>query len=93
MEHRFAARVRTHRARELPIGALKPSAVMLLIEERTAAGQANREECVVFQLRTHNVRFHKGEISLPGGRLDPDDQLLVDGQPVDAGRVIVLKKK
>jgi hypothetical protein len=26
-------------------------------------------------------------------RLDPGDQLLVDGQPVDAGRVIVLKQK
>lgn len=26
-------------------------------------------------------------------RLDPGDQLLVDGQPVDTGRVIVLKRK
>jgi len=73
VEHRFAARVRTHRARELPIGTLKPSAVMLLLEGAPDAGPAGREECIVFQLRTHNVRFHKGEISLPGGRLDPGD--------------------
>ena len=26
-------------------------------------------------------------------RLDPGDRLLVDGQPVDVGRVIVLKQK
>jgi hypothetical protein len=27
------------------------------------------------------------------GRLEPGEQLLVDGQPVESGRVIVLKQK
>lgn len=73
MEHPFAAHVRTYRPRELPVGTLKPSAVLLLLEGGANDGQSGREECIVFQLRTHNVRFHKGEISLPGGRLDPED--------------------
>jgi 8-oxo-dGTP pyrophosphatase MutT (NUDIX family) len=28
---------------------------------------------ILFQVRTNRVRFHKGEISLPGGAIDPGD--------------------
>ena len=28
---------------------------------------------ILFQVRTNRVRFHKGEISLPGGAIDPED--------------------
>ncbi|MDA1010734.1 MAG: CoA pyrophosphatase, partial [Chloroflexi bacterium] len=63
MEHRFAASLRAHRPRELAVRDLKPAAVLLLLVG------AEGEERVIFQLRTQNVRYHKGEISLPGGRL------------------------
>ena len=49
------------------MGALKPSAVLLLL-----MGLAGEEE-IPFQVRTQTVRHHKGEISLPGGRRDPED--------------------
>ncbi len=53
--------------REIPLGDLRPSAVMLLL-----VGEAGQER-VVFQVRTQTVRHHKGEISLPGGRRDAGD--------------------
>lgn len=59
----FAERV----SREAPLGDLRPSAVMLLL-----LGDEG-EERIVFQVRTQTVRHHKGEISLPGGRRDPED--------------------
>ncbi|MDA0815685.1 MAG: CoA pyrophosphatase [Chloroflexi bacterium] len=67
MSHRFAPRFDGYNPQELTIGALKPAAVLLLL-----VGDA-RAERIIFQLRTQNVRFHKGEISLPGGRLDATD--------------------
>ena len=52
--------------------ALWPAAVMLLLYERDG------EEHLLFQVRTQHVEHHKGEISLPGGARDPeDDSLLV----------------
>lgn len=67
MEHPIAAAFQGYTPLELPLGDLKPSAVMLLL----AGGLG--DERIVFQLRTHTVRHHKGEISLPGGRRDPED--------------------
>ncbi|MEX2375542.1 MAG: CoA pyrophosphatase, partial [Dehalococcoidia bacterium] len=67
VSHRFAACFDGHRPQELPTGVLKPAAVLLLL-----VGSAG-DERIIFQLRTQNVRFHKGEISLPGGRLDATD--------------------
>lgn len=48
-----------------------PAGVLLLIREFDGA------DCVVFQQRTHRVRHHKGEISLPGGGRDPGDATLL----------------
>ena len=49
-----------------------PAAVMLLLYEHRG------HEHLLFQVRTHHVEHHKGEISLPGGAKDPeDDSLLV----------------
>ena len=45
-----------------------PAAVMLLLYERDGA------EHVLFQVRSHRVEHHKGEISLPGGARDDDDE-------------------
>ena len=50
----------------------RPAAVMLLLHEQAGI------EHVLFQVRTQRVRFHKGEISLPGGGVDPEDATHLD---------------
>ena len=50
---------------------LVPAAVMVLLYERDG------EEHLLFQVRTHHVEHHKGEISLPGGAKDPEDDTLL----------------
>ncbi|HUF99091.1 MAG TPA: hypothetical protein VMM60_13255 [Ilumatobacter sp.] len=62
----------------------KANVVVDAVREGRAAGKA----------REHELRTRRDHVAEPiDGRLGPDDQLLVDGQPVDTGRVIVLKKK
>lgn len=51
--------------------SLVPAAVMVLLYERDG------EEHLLFQVRTHHVEHHKGEISLPGGAQDPEDATLL----------------
>ena len=53
--------------RKIPLGEYEPAAVALPLL-RTAAGQS-----LLFTVRTAHVEQHKGEISFPGGRLDPGD--------------------
>jgi 8-oxo-dGTP pyrophosphatase MutT (NUDIX family) len=50
---------------------LMPAAVMLLLYERDG------EEHLLFQVRSQHVEYHKGEISLPGGGRDPEDESLL----------------
>lgn len=50
---------------------LMPAAVMLLLYEREG------EEHLLFQVRSQHVEHHKGEISLPGGARDPEDESLL----------------
>jgi 8-oxo-dGTP pyrophosphatase MutT (NUDIX family) len=50
---------------------LIPAAVMLLLYERDG------EEHLLFQVRSQLVEHHKGEISLPGGARDPEDESLL----------------
>lgn len=45
----------------------RAAAVMLLLHPLEAGAE------ILFQVRTNRVRFHKGEISLPGGAIDRDD--------------------
>jgi len=68
------------RARELlqglrptlvPVDGHMPAAVMLLLYERDGA------EHVLFQVRSHRVEHHKGEVSFPGGARDEDDDTLL----------------
>ncbi len=60
----------------------------------TDVADALREGRAAGKAREHELRARRDHLVEPiDGRLGPDDQLLVDGQPVDAGRVIVLKKK
>jgi 8-oxo-dGTP pyrophosphatase MutT (NUDIX family) len=48
-----------------------PAAVLLLLYERDG------EEHLLFQVRSQHVEYHKGEISLPGGARDPEDDSLL----------------
>lgn len=47
--------------------ARRPASVLLLLHDDGV------DEHVLFQVRTSRVRYHKGEISLPGGGMDPGD--------------------
>lgn len=67
MRDLLIAAVSRHQAVELPLDGRVSSAVMVLVEGRPG------EERLVFQVRTQTVRVHKGEISFPGGRRDPED--------------------
>lgn len=58
-------------ALESPLAGRRPSAVVLLLHESGGV------EHVLFQVRTHLVAHHKGEISLPGGARDPGDTSLL----------------
>ena len=50
-----------------PASRARPSAVLLPLYERDGAPRA------LFIKRTHLVGTHKGEIGLPGGRIEPED--------------------
>ncbi len=52
--------------------ALSPAGVMLLLYPK------DREYWVLLNKRTDGVEHHKGEISLPGGARDPEDETLLD---------------
>lgn len=54
-----------------PDGGHVPAAVLLLLYERDG------EEHLLFQVRSQQVEHHKGEISLPGGARDPEDDSLL----------------
>lgn len=57
-----------HEARGLNGSGLREAAVLLLLYESAGVDH------VLFQVRTQRVRFHKGEISLPGGGIDATDR-------------------
>jgi 8-oxo-dGTP pyrophosphatase MutT (NUDIX family) len=55
-----------------PDPPLPPAGVLLLLHERPNGPH------IIFQKRTDSVRDHKGQISFPGGAMDPgDDSVLV----------------
>ncbi|MDY6987387.1 MAG: CoA pyrophosphatase [Thermodesulfobacteriota bacterium] len=51
---------------------LVPAAVLLLLLEKEG------QEHILFTERSHKVEYHKGEISFPGGKVDPGDSSLVE---------------
>ena len=60
------ARLAAHARRVVPSGELVRAAVLIPIVDRG-------EPCLVFTKRTQRVATHKGQISFPGGAVDPGD--------------------
>ncbi len=60
-----------HDKRHLELGSQVPASVLVPFFEK------NREVHILFAKRTETVRFHKGQISFPGGALDPEDKDLM----------------
>lgn len=56
----------------LPTGSLKPAAVLVPIILRAD------EAMVLFTQRAPDLRAHSGQISFPGGKMDPDDGSVLD---------------
>lgn len=56
-----------YRARRIEDDLMSPAAVLVLLYERD--GQPH----IVFTERSHDVRYHKGQISFPGGAVEADD--------------------
>ena len=52
--------------------SLTPAGVMLLIYPKDG------EHCILLQKRSNRVDSHKGEISFPGGKKDPEDATMLD---------------
>jgi 8-oxo-dGTP pyrophosphatase MutT (NUDIX family) len=71
MRDRLREALATHRAVEQPLADRRAAGVLLLLQPIDGVDH------VVFQHRTHNVRHHKGEISLPGGTREPGDATLL----------------
>jgi hypothetical protein len=56
-------------------------------------GEAMREGRDAMRVRERELRLHRdGRIESLDDQLGPDDQLLVDGEPVESARVIVLRR-
>ena len=53
----------------------------------------NGEWHVLFTLRTHLVETHKGQVSFPGGRVDPEDTSRVDTALREAEEEIGLRRE
>lgn len=52
--------------------SLTPAGVMVLVFPKGG------EHCILLQKRSNRVDSHKGEISFPGGKRDPEDDTLLD---------------
>ena len=76
-----------------PANVAKGAAVRV----RQSGGQladALREGRMAMRAREDELKARRdARVESLDDRLDPGDRLLVDGQPVDVGRVIVLKQK
>ncbi len=72
MRDRYANRWAVRAKAGGPDGGHMPAAVLLLLYERDG------QEHLLFQVRSQQVEHHKGEISLPGGGRDPEDESLLD---------------
>lgn len=62
--------------RELRVGdrGERPAAVLVLFSEAKAQPSAPAELCVLLQVRAATLRQHAGQVSFPGGRVEPGDE-------------------
>lgn len=60
--------LRSREKSSLDGSALVPAAVMLLLYPKDG------EYCILFNRRSREVEYHKGEVSFPGGARDPEDK-------------------
>lgn len=68
MEKQIAQVLTSRQIRRIRDEKLAPAAVLLLLSERDG-------EChILFTKRSDKVAHHKGEISFPGGTVEPDDR-------------------
>ena len=58
--------------RQIDDPSLTPAGIMVLIFCK------DDEHCILLQKRSSRVDSHKGEISFPGGKMDPADRTLLD---------------
>lgn len=72
MEKEIARRLASRKWKQIKNEKLVPSAVLLLLVEKD--GQYH----VLFTRRSVEVEHHKGEISFPGGTVQPDDSDLLE---------------
>jgi 8-oxo-dGTP pyrophosphatase MutT (NUDIX family) len=69
---RIRATLGAHRRRELAADGLTPAAVLVPLFLR--AGRVH----LLMEKRTENLDHHKGQVSFPGGRCEPDDRDVVE---------------
>lgn len=72
MEKEIARRLASRKWKQIKSEKLVPSAVLLLLLEKDGQYQ------VLFTRRSDKVEYHKGEISFPGGTVQPDDSDLLE---------------
>lgn len=64
--------LKNHKKHVIQARRYKYSAVLLLLYER------NQEPHILLTKRTDNLKKHRGEISCPGGSMEPEDETLLD---------------
>jgi 8-oxo-dGTP pyrophosphatase MutT (NUDIX family) len=84
METRIAEILASRECRRIRDEKLAPSAVLLPLLEKEGACH------VLFTRRSDKVAYHKGEISFPGGTIDPDDSDLLGTALREGGEEIGL---
>ena len=52
----------------------RPAAVLVLFSEAKPQASAPAELCVLLQVRAATLRQHAGQVSFPGGRVEPGDE-------------------
>ena len=69
----------------LPVDTYRPAAVLIAITDRAEPG-------VLLTLRNESLRRHAGQVSLPGGRIDPKDATPIDAALREAEEEIGLPR-
>lgn len=90
----YATKKVKRRAEQLkPVNVARSAADRARHEGRRVAG-AVREGRVAMRDREDELKARRDRRATPiDAQLDPGDELLVDGRPVESGRVIVLKRR